>query len=224
MSSNRILLVEDDPEIQDFVRRYLERDGFEVLSVSNGAAAMARADQGVHLMILDLMLPGKSGFDIIRELRASGRILPILVLTARDEEADQVTCLELGGDDYLTKPFRPRELVARVRALLRRSRLPSIDSANVGPVVLDPETRRVTVLGEPVELTPREYGLLKTLLSCPGKSFSREELLDRVWGPEYAGDARRVDIHISNLRSKLARPGVPQVIRSVWGVGYRYEL
>lgn len=218
----RVLVVEDETEIREFIRRYLEDDGFEVLTASSGHQALDLVHQQVELLVLDLGIPGPDGLDIIRRLREFSPI-PILIVSARGEGADRVTGLELGADDYLTKPFLPRELVARVKALLRRSRLPSLGSQASGPLVVDPNARRVLLEGEPVDLTPREYDLLKTLALAPGKNFTREELLDRVWGPEYLGDARRVDLYISKIRAKLSRPGKPAPIRSIWGVGYRFE-
>jgi two-component system response regulator ResD len=223
MQSAKILVVDDESPIRGFVRRYLERDGYEVIEASNGRDALQLAKLGVDLVVLDLMMPGLDGFDVARHLRASGDI-PILMLSARGDEVDRVTGLEIGADDYLTKPVSPRELMARIKALLRRSRLSGSRPAEpAGPVVIDTDTRQVWVHGDRVELTPREYALLKTLASTPGKNFTREELLNRVWGPEYLGDTRRVDVHISNLREKLSRPGETPPIRSIWGVGYRYE-
>lgn len=219
----RILVVDDEPQILEVVRRYLERDGFEVLGARDGAAALELARQGVDLVILDVMMPGgPDGLEVTRTLRyVRGSHVPILILSARDEEADRVTGLEVGADDYLTKPFSPRELAARVKALLRRSRM--APAAPASGLHVDLEARRVQVDGEFVDLTPREYDLLKTLWQAPGKNFTREELLDRVWGVEYLGDTRRVDVHISKLREKLSRPGRPAPIRSIWGVGYRLE-
>ncbi|MBI3926305.1 MAG: response regulator transcription factor [Armatimonadetes bacterium] len=222
MADGTILVVDDEPEIREFVRRYLERDGYRVVTAPDGDTALEKARAGVDLIILDLMIPGPDGLEVTRRIRASSP-LPILILTARGDEVDRVAGLELGADDYLTKPFSPRELVARVKALLRRSRMPSVGSIQSGPVVVDAEARRVLVDGDPVELTPREYDLLRVLAGAPGKNFTREELLDRVWGPEYLGQTRRVDVHISNLRDKLSREGRPAPIRSIWGVGYRYE-
>ncbi len=218
----RVLVVEDELEIREFIKRYLKEDGFDVVTAANGNQALDLVHQRVELLVLDLGIPGPDGLDIIRRLREFSPI-PILIVSARGDGADRVTGLELGADDYLTKPFLPRELVARVKALLRRSRLPSASSQGNGPLVVDPEARRVLLDGEPVELTPREYDLLKTLALAPGKNFTREELLDRVWGPEYLGDSRRVDLYISKIRAKLNRPGKPAPIRSIWGVGYRFE-
>ena len=222
MESAKILVVDDESPIRGFVRRYLERDGYVVVEATNGREALQLAKMGADLVILDLMMPGLDGFEVARHLR-NGSAIPILMLSARGEEADRVTGLEIGADDYLTKPFSPRELMARVKALLRRSRLSSHRSSEEGPLVVDTESRQVWLHGERVELTPREYALLKTLTGAPGKCFTREELLNRVWGPEYLGDTRRVDVHISKLREKLAGPNKNPPIRSIWGVGYRYD-
>lgn len=220
-TGSRILVVEDDGDIRDVIRRYLEAHGFEVVVAADGAEALTRAAGGVDLVVLDLQLPKVDGLEVVRRLRESSP-LPILIVSARGDGEDRVAGLELGADDYLTKPFLPRELVARVKALLRRSRLPATSARKLGPLVIDPEARRVTLEGEPVELTPREYELLRILSQTPGKTFSREELLDRVWGHDYFGETRRVDLHISRLRNKISRPGRPAPIHSVWGVGYRY--
>ena len=218
-------MVDDEEEIRDILRRFLERDGFEVVLARDGHEALKMARNPVDLIIQDLMIPGPDGLEVTREVRKTSHV-PILILTAKGEEADRVTGLELGADDYLTKPFSPRELLARVKALLRRSRLPAASAAPAkasGPVRIDEEARRVYLDDEPLELTPREYDLLRVLAGAPGKNFTRDELLDRVWGPEYTGDTRRVDVHISNLRDKLRKPGWAGPIRSIWGVGYRYE-
>lgn len=218
----RVLIVDDEPEIRGFVRRYLERDGYAVVEAANGTDGLNLARQGADVVVLDLMMPGLDGLEVTRLLRSTSPV-PILMLTARGEEADRVAGLEIGADDYLTKPFSPRELVARVKALLRRSRLPSAGSVSTGTLVVDASTRQICMEGEAVDLTPREYDLLRTLVSCPGKNFTREELLNRVWGAEYLGDIRRVDVHICKVREKLMRDGKPCPIRSIWGVGYRYE-
>ncbi len=215
-------MVEDDREIQDLVTTYLLRDGHQVELASNGTEALKKAGPSVELVVLDIMIGQPDGLEVTREIRKHSNV-PILIISARGEEADRVSGLELGADDYLTKPFRPRELAARVKALLRRSRMPSFQSAATGPLVLDPEARTVTLQGELVDLTPIEYDLLKTLVCAAGKNFTREELLDRVWGEDYVGDVRRVDNYISRLRQKLKRDDVPEQIRSIWGVGYRFE-
>lgn len=220
--SARILLVDDDAEIREVVQKYLEDHGFEVLLAGDGPQALERCTEDVELIILDLHLPTMDGLEVVSRLRLSSAV-PILICSARGEGADRIAGLEMGADDYLTKPFLPRELVARVKALLRRARMPSTDSATVGPLVIDNAARRVTLRGQDVELTPLEYNLLRTMSGSPGRTFTRDELLDRVWGPEYIGDSRRVDIHVSKLRAKLTKEGAPSPIRSIWGVGYRYE-
>lgn len=222
----RILVVDDEEEIRDILRRFLERDGFEVVLARDGHEALKLVKSPVDLLIQDLMIPGPDGLEVTREVRKTSHV-PILILTARGEEADRVAGLELGADDYLTKPFSSRELLARVKALLRRARLPAAAAVGTrpsGPVRVDEESRRAFLDDEPLELTPREYDLLRVLSGAPGKNFTRDELLDRVWGPEYTGDTRRVDVHISNLRDKLRKPGWAGPIRSIWGVGYRYEV
>lgn len=218
----RVLVVEDDFEIREVINRYLGDHGFQVILAQDGPQALDLVRQDVELVVLDLGLPSMDGLEVVQRLRATSAI-PILIVSARGEGADRITGLELGADDYLVKPFLPRELVARVKALLRRSRLPASGSVGVGPLVVDAVARRVLLEGEEVELTPLEFELLKILAQSPGRTYSREELLDRVWGEEYLGDTRRVDIHISKLRTKLTRGSRPSPIRSIWGVGYRYE-
>lgn len=220
---SRILVVEDERDILDLIANYLRRDGHEVLSAGDGETALEIARSGVDLVVLDVMIPKPDGLEVTRRLRATSPV-PILIISARAEEADRVTGLELGADDYLTKPFAPREMLARVKALLRRSEMPSMSSLDHRRLVIDPESRRVKADGEFVELTGREYDILKTMAAVPGKSFTRDELLNQVWGPEYIGEARRVDNYISRLRAKLKNPEKPELIRSIWGVGYRLEL
>ncbi|MGE0494890.1 MAG: response regulator transcription factor [Vulcanimicrobiota bacterium] len=223
MGNDKILVVEDEPEIRDLLVHYLHKDGYHVLTASSGSEALEKARQGVALVILDIMIPRPDGLDVTRILRSSSAV-PILILSARGEEADRVAGLELGADDYMTKPFRPRELLARVKALLRRSAMPAFTSVESGPLAIDLDNRTVRLEGELLELTPTEYELLRTLAGAPGKNFTREELLDRVWGVEYVGDLRRVDNYVSRLRQKLKREDGPDLIRSIWGVGYRMEL
>ena len=221
-----ILVVDDEPAIRELVRFTLERDGFRIATANEGweALSVAKAERP-DLVILDLMLPGLSGEEVCRALRAEMDV-PVLMLTARKEESDRVMGLELGADDYVTKPFSPRELAARVRAILRRagsSRAGSV-AAPEEPLVVDVERRRVTLDGNPVELTYTEFELLSTLKAHPGRVFSREELLSRVWGQEFFGDSRTVDVHIRHLREKLAEDPVhPRFIETVRGVGYRFR-
>jgi DNA-binding response OmpR family regulator len=214
-----ILLVEDEDDIASVVRAYLERDGFRVVWATRGMEGLqALEEHDVRLAILDLRLPDADGFDLCRAIRAGSK-LPVVMLTARDEEVDRVTGLELGADDYVTKPFSPRELVARVRAVLRRAEPENEDDRLVaGDVVLDRRSRVAEVDGAEVELTVREFDLLWHLAERPGVVVSRERILDRVWGLSFPGGTRTVDVHVGQLRRKLERP---ELIRTVRGAGYK---
>jgi DNA-binding response OmpR family regulator len=214
-----ILVVEDEDDIASLVRAYLERDGFRVVWTPKGTEGLqALSQHDVRLAILDLQLPDTDGFDLCRAIRACSN-LPIVMLTARDEEVDRVTGLELGADDYVTKPFSPRELVARVRAVLRRAE-PETDEERLaaGDVVLDRRSRTAVVEGREVELTAREFDLVWHLAEHPGVVVSRERILDRVWGLAFPGGTRTVDVHVGQLRRKLGRP---DLIRTVRGSGYK---
>jgi DNA-binding response OmpR family regulator len=214
-----ILLVEDEEDIASLVRTYLENDGFRVIWAARGADGMQALEQNeIRLAILDLQLPDGDGLDICRSIRRTSR-LPIVIVTARDEEVDRITGLELGADDYVTKPFSPRELVARVHAVLRRAEPEEPgDRVTMGDVVLDHAGRTVSVAGSPVELTGMEFDLLAFLLAHPGIVMSRERLLERVWGLAFPGGTRTVDVHVAQLRRKLDRP---DLIRTVRGSGYK---
>jgi DNA-binding response OmpR family regulator len=214
-----ILLVEDEEDIATLVRSYLENDGFRVIWAPRRAdGALALAQNDIRLAILDLQLPDGDGLDLCRSIRQTSQ-LPIVIVTARDEEVDRITGLELGADDYVTKPFSPRELVARVRAVLRRSEPEDgADTLALGDVVLEHAGRTVTVAGEPVELTGMEFDLLAFLLAHPGIVMSRERLLERVWGLAFPGGTRTVDVHVAQIRKKLDRP---DLIRTVRGSGYK---
>ena len=201
------------------MRSYLERDGFRVVWATRGTEGLLELERNdVRLAILDLQLPDTDGFDVCRAIRAHSR-LPVVMLTARDEEIDRITGLELGADDYVTKPFSPRELVARVHAVLRRVE-PELDDhvVEVADVTLDRRARTVTVAGQEVELTAREFELLWHLGAHPGVVVGRERLLERVWGLSFPGGTRTVDVHVGQLRRKLGRPGL---IRTVRGSGYK---
>ena len=219
MAGGTILLVEDEEDIASLVRAYLERDGFRVVWATRGIEGLAALEQhDVRLAILDLQLPDADGFDVCRAIRSSSA-LPVVMLTARDEEVDRVAGLEHGGDDYGTKPFSPRELTARVRAVLRRVEPdPGGARLEAGDVVLDRDARTVTVAGTELELTAREFDLLWHLAARPGLVVSRAQLLDRVWGMAFPGGTRTVDVHVAQLRRKLDRPGL---IRTVRGSGYK---
>jgi DNA-binding response OmpR family regulator len=216
-----ILVVEDERPIAELVRMYLQRDGFGVELESDGIAGLAAAKRlRPAACILDIALPGMEGTEICRRLRAEDVWTPIIFLTARDDEVDRIIGLELGADDYLTKPFSPRELVARVRAVLRRSAgSPEPDRAKtVGGVRLDPATRSVNVHGDPVHLTSTEFDLLMHLMSRPGRVYTRDELLSAVWGYAAHGGTRTVDVHVAQVRGKLG--DAASIIRTVRGVGY----
>ncbi len=220
---HRILVVEDEPAIAESVVYALERDGFDATSA--GCLSEARVElPGASLVVLDLMLPDGSGFEFIRTIRQDGNGTPVIVLSSRDGEADRVAALETGADDYVTKPFSPREIVARVRAVLRR--LPSVVTLTSGPRALplrvDAATRRAHVHEAPLELTRVEFDLLASLLESPGRVFTRSELIDRVWGDGYAITDRTIDSHVKSLRRKvLDAGGDPGLLETVRGVGYR---
>jgi len=225
-----ILLVEDERKLRDLVRSYLERAGFTVLSTESGAEALSLAASATpDLLVLDLGLPDVSGETVAREVRAAGHV-PILMLTAKSSEEDRVAGLELGADDYVTKPFSPRELVLRVQAILRRgSQAGGIDEGTTsyghGTLVIDEPRRVVTVRGSVVELTPTEWGILLALAGVPGRVYSRFELINRVRGYEFEGYERIVDSHIKNLRRKTERDqGSPEIVKTVLGGGYRLGL
>jgi DNA-binding response OmpR family regulator len=214
-----VLLVEDEHSIGSMTRGYLERSGWRVVWVRTGEEALAELGRHqIRIVILDIRLPGIDGFDVARLVRTRSDV-PILMLTARDEEPDRVAGLELGADDYLTKPFSPRELVARMKAVLRRTDGRSAeDVLTLADVELNRNAREVAVDGQPVELTTKEFDLLATLLENPGIVVSRDQLLDRVWGMTYPGGTRTVDVHVAQLRRKLGRPAL---IRTVRGAGYK---
>jgi DNA-binding response OmpR family regulator len=214
-----ILLVEDEPSVGELVRGYLMRNGYRVVWVRSGEDALVELDRHpLRMVILDIGLPGIDGFDVCRQIRGRSQV-PILMLTARDEEPDRVVGLEVGADDYLTKPFSPRELVARMKAIFRRTEPQEHrDSFSLGDVELDRESRDVTVAGQPVELTAKEFDLLAFFMANAGVVVSRDTLLDRVWGQEYPGGTRTVDVHVAQLRRKLGRP---DLIRTLRGAGYK---
>lgn len=217
-----VVVVEDDPHIADLVDLYLRRDGYRVLLAPDGEKGLALFAQGdPWIVILDVGLPGaKDGFEVCREIRAKSSV-PVLFLTARDDEVDRILGLELGADDYLVKPFSPRELVARVRAILRRTREapPPREVVTVEGLEIDLRRREVRREGDVVALTTREFDLLAFLANNLGLALSRQQLLDGVWGSDWYGDERTVDVHVAQLRKKLG-PELP--LATVWGVGYRF--
>ena len=222
--SRTILVVDDEPRIVELARDYLEHAGFRVITASDGRAALDSARRArPDLVVLDLGLPGLDGLDVTRELRKDGSI-PIVMLTARDDELDKLLGLELGADDYLTKPFSPRELVARVKAVLRRTDRPTdpSDVIRVGELQLDVPRMWTTVAGRTIDLTPTEFTLLATLARQPGRIFTRSQLLDALHGVAFESYERAIDSHIKNLRRKLEPdPRQPRYVLTVYGVGYR---
>jgi DNA-binding response OmpR family regulator len=228
-SNRRILVIEDDRDLGELVRIHFEDMGVRVDVAHDGRAGLARALEGRHdLVVLDLTLPSMDGLDICRELRRRKAETPILMLTARSSEPDRVLGLELGADDYLTKPFSIRELVARARAIWRRLERSEAGEESAAPVeaagiTIEPDKRRVTVRGEAVELTPREFDLLLHFARHPGRVYTRVELLDLVWGYQHGGYEHTVNSHINRLRAKIeADPEQPRHILTVWGVGYKF--
>ena len=213
-----VLVVDDEPTIREVVVRYLQREGYRTLEAADGARAKELLEQhSPNLVVLDIMLPGTDGLQLCRWIRSRSN-LPVIMLTARGEEADRIVGLELGADDYVTKPFSPRELVARLKAIMRRAEPDGEVELELGDVAIDRDAREARVAGEPVELTGREFDLLAFFLDHPGLVLSRERLLDAVWGLTYPGGTRTVDVHVASLRRKLARP---ELIRTVRGSGYK---
>jgi two-component system response regulator ResD len=230
----RILVVDDEARIRRLVRMYLEREGYEIEEAEDGDTALAKAvETDYDLILLDLMLPGMDGIDVCQELRKK-KATPVIMLTARGEETNRIQGFEVGADDYVVKPFSPRELVHRVKALLRRASATaylktdqSASNAIVFPdLTIDHDAHRVVAGGEEVNLTPKEYELLHYLAQSPDKVFSREELLKDVWHYDFFGDLRTVDTHVKRLREKLNRasPEAAAMIATVWGVGYKLEV
>ncbi|MBT9166791.1 MAG: Transcriptional regulatory protein WalR [Syntrophomonadaceae bacterium] len=226
----RILVVDDEKTIVKGLKFSLEKEGYEVLAAYDGAEALSLfKKENPDLFVLDLMLPEVDGFEVCRRIR-KGSEVPIIMLTARGEDIDKILGLELGADDYVTKPFNPRELTARIKAILRRSQIPSgKDQAGMQVIRLqdlqiDLFQRKVRIRDKEVDLTSKEFALLSLLASHPGRVFSREKLLEHVWGYDYYGDARTVDVHIRHMREKIEPdPATPQLILTVWGAGYKFR-
>src|SRR5919106_7039377 len=223
MGGGRILVVEDDRRVRRATSLSLEHEGYEVWEAADGEAGLRLlAEHSPDLVILDVMLPGADGFEVCREIRRQSDV-PIVFLTAKTDTTDVVVGLESGGDDYLTKPFEMKELVARIRALLRRVRTePAQSKIAIGPLEIEPEAGEVTVRGRPVRLTKTEFELLRCLASRPNRIFTREVLLEQVWGYDYLGDSRLVDVHVRRLRAKVeVDPADPKLIQTVRGFGYK---
>lgn len=218
-----ILLVDDENSIIQLAQLYLEREGFRVVSAGDGQAALdSVASQNPALIVLDVMLPKVDGFEVCRRLRAENNPVAILMLTARDDDIDKIVGLELGADDYLTKPFNPRELVARVKAILRRDARvsqPDSDVLHLGDLIIDPASREASIAGNPISLRTKEFDLLFTLAENRGRVLSREKLLELAWGFDFYGQTRTVDVHIAHLRKKMGESNIK--IETVTGIGYK---
>ncbi|MBI3160773.1 MAG: response regulator transcription factor [Chloroflexi bacterium] len=222
MSGELILLVDDEPSILELAQLYLEQEGYRVKTAADGLGALDAVEQRKPaLVVLDVMLPKMDGFEVCRKLRAEGNPVLILMLTARDDDIDKIVGLEIGADDYMTKPFNPRELVARVRAILRRAERPNKEGAaiTVGDLTIDPARREVTVNGAPVDLRAQEFDLLYAFALHKGLVLAREKLLSLAWGYDYYGQSRTVDVHVAHLRKRIA--GSQVKIETVTGVGYK---
>jgi DNA-binding response OmpR family regulator len=223
MADELILLVDDEPNIIELASMYLQQDGYRIISAEDGLTALdLAARENPALMVLDLMLPRLDGWEVCKRIRAESD-MPILMLTARDEDIDKIVGLDLGADDYMTKPFNPRELVARVKAILRRTEprqpTPNDSPLQIANLQIDPARRTVRVNGRMVDLRTKEFDLLLTLVENQGIVFSRDRLLEVVWGFDFAGETRTVDVHVAHLRHKL--DGSEATIETVWGVGYK---
>ena len=223
----RVLVVEDEESFSDALSYMLRKEGFEVAVAATGADALTEYSRaGADIVLLDLMLPEKSGTEVCRELRATSNV-PIIMVTARDSEVDKVVGLEIGADDYVTKPYSPRELVARIRAVLRRNSEPTDPMVTVlesGPVRMDIDRHVVSVNGDEVALPLKEFELLEMFLRNSGRVLTRGQLIDRVWGADYVGDTKTLDVHVKRLRSKIeSEPGRPRFIVTVRGLGYKFE-
>jgi len=221
MAKELILVVDDEKNIVELARMYLEKDGFTVDSAGDGEEALKKTDAlNPALIVLDLMLPKVDGWEVCRRVRAHSQV-PIIMLTARSDDVDKIVGLELGADDYLTKPFNPRELVARVKAVLRRAQQPpdAGDAIRLGSVVVDPMRREVKVAGKSVEMRTKEFDVLLALAQHRGIVLSREQLLNQAWGYDFYGETRTVDVHVAHVRNKLQGSGV--AIETVWGIGYK---
>ena len=223
----KILIADDDPIVHESLRIYLQAEGFSVEDVYDGTAALEALGDGVALCVLDIMMPGKTGIEVCREIRKTSQV-PIIMLTAKGEEVDRIVGLELGADDYIVKPFSPREVVARIKAILRRMESQKDEgeknAVKLSGLSIDLNSYTVLLRGEPVICTPKEIEILFLLASHPGQVFTRDTLLSRVWGYDFAGETRTVDTHIKRIRAKLDSDGLGWAIKTIYGVGYKLEL
>lgn len=226
--SLRILVVDDEDHVRNLIQYSLQKEGYQIFTAKDGREALGKFEQGCEFVVLDVMLPDIDGFEILKQIRRVSKV-PVIMLTAKAEEIDRILGLELGADDYLTKPFSPRELTARVKAILRRTsdqEVPgSAEVLQMGQLTINVSKRIVTIGSKEIALTYKEFEMLLLLAKYPGRVFSREELLERVWGYEYFGDTRTIDVHMRHLREKIeSSPTAPQYLKTVRGVGYKFEI
>lgn len=224
----KILIADDDPIVHESLKIYMQAEGFEVLDTYDGASALEAIDSSVSLCVLDIMMPQKSGIEVCREIRKTSQV-PIIMLTAKGEEIDKILGLEMGADDYIVKPFSPREVVARIKAILRRMDSKSEEEGDKNIVrhnglSIDLNSYTVLLKGQPVVCTPKEIEILFLLASHPGQVYTRDTLLSKVWGYDFAGETRTVDTHIKRLRAKLDADDLGWSIKTIYGVGYKFEL
>ncbi len=224
----KILIADDDPIVHESLKIYMQAEGFEVVDVFDGDAALTALDASISLCVLDIMMPGKSGVEVCREIRKNSKV-PIVMLTAKGEEVDKIVGLELGADDYIVKPFSPREVIARIKAILRRTETreneaPGKNLIQHNGLTIDLNSYTVLLRGQTVICTPKEIEILYLLASHPGQVFTRDTLLSRVWGYDFAGETRTVDTHIKRLRAKLDSTGLGWSIKTIYGVGYKFEI
>ena len=223
--AQKILIADDDPVVHESLGIYLKAEGFETVDAFDGESALNSITPEIVLCVLDIMMPKMSGIEVCREIRKTSQ-LPVLMLTAKGEEIDRIVGLELGADDYIVKPFSPREVVARIKAVLRRTTEQPKNDATVisyNGLTIDLKSYTVTLRGQPVICTPKEIEILHMLASNPGQVFTREQLLSRVWGYDFAGETRTVDTHIKRIRAKLDSTGLGWSIKTIYGVGYKFE-
>lgn len=222
----KILVADDDQVVHESLGLYLKAEGYEPVDAYDGDAAIAAVSDDISLCVLDIMMPGKTGIEVCKEIRKNS-LLPIIMLTAKGEEVDRIVGLELGADDYIVKPFSPREVVARIKAVLRRTQEQQEGDGSAlhfNGLTIDLKSYTVTLRGDPVVCTPKEIEILHMLASNPGQVFTREQLLNRVWGYDFAGETRTVDTHIKRIRAKLDNAGLGWSIKTIYGVGYKFEV
>jgi len=225
--TTKVLICDDEPVVHESLRLYLEAEGYDVIDAYDGEEGLMKLDPSVSLIVLDIMMPKKSGIEVCREVRKTSSV-PIVMLTAKGEEIDRILGLELGADDYIVKPFSPREVVARIKAILRRvevkEQTKDTNIVSYNGLTIDLNSYTVTLRGEHVICTPKEIEILYMLASNPGQVFTRDTLLSRVWGYDFAGETRTVDTHIKRLRAKLDSEGLGWSIKTIYGVGYKFEI